>query len=151
MSGDAKLLRDLLEPSVAALGYDGVHLDVGGGRDRVLRILIDAPGGIRVDDCEAVSRRLTALLEVEDDALRKSCAIEVSSPGLDRLLVKPEHFRRFAGSRAKIVLTAPRDGRRRFSGALMKVSEHGVVIDVDGERYELAYDDMDSARLEPAF
>ncbi len=148
---DLDVLRNLFGSPVDALGYELLHLEFSAvGGNRVLRVYIDAPGGIGVDDCEAVSRQLSAVLEVED-ALPPACALEVSSPGLDRPLVKPEHFRRFAGSRAKIVLNAPLGGRRRFTGELLEAGEGCVVLEVDGERYELAYDDMDTARLDPVF
>ena len=154
MAGDPatlRPLRKLLDPTVDALGYELVHLEFStAGGDSILRVYIDAPGGIRVDDCEAVSRHLSAVLDAED-ALHSAYLLEVSSPGLDRPLVKPEHFRRFAGSRAKIVLNAGVRGRRRFTGELREAGERGVVIEVDGERYELAYDDIDTARLAPVF
>ncbi len=150
---ESDALRNLLEPAVEALGYELVHLEFSAqGGQRVLRMYIDAPGGIRVDDCEAVSRQVSAVLEVEDAlALDAVGLLEVSSPGLDRPLVKPEHFRRFAGSRARIVLNARVSGRRRFTGELREADERRVVLEADGERYELAYADMDTARLAPVF
>lgn len=152
--GGAELasLRAAFEPAVESLGYELVHLEwaaAGGGR--VLRVTIDAPGGIRVDDCEAVSRRLDALPGA-DGALQSAAHLEVSSPGLDRPLVTPAHFRRFTGSRARIVLRAPDGGgRRRFCGALVEAGDSGVCLEVDGARVELAYRDMATARVEPAF
>ena len=149
MAENKQHLWHLLEPPVDALGYELLHLEFSSeGGNHVLRVYIDAPGGIRVDDCAAVSRQLSAVLDVED-VLPSAYALEVSSPGLDRPLVKPEHFRRFAGSRARVVLRTPMDGRRRFSGQLLEAGEGCVVMQVDGERYELAYDDMETARLEP--
>lgn len=142
-------LRAVFEPAVEALGYELVHLEFSARG--VLRVTIDAPGGIRVDDCEAVSRRLDALPET-GEALRAAAHLEVSSPGLDRPLVTPAHFRRFTGQRARIVLRAPAaDGRRRFTGALVEAGEQGVLLEVDGERFELAYRDMATARVEPVF
>ena len=144
-------LRNLLEAPVDALGYELLHLEFEGrGQGGVLRVYIDAPGGICVDDCEAVSRQVNAVLDAED-ALHPVGVLEVSSPGLDRPLVKPDDFRRFAGRRARVVLKVPVNGRRRFVGELVETGERGVVMAVDGERYELAYTDMDTARLEPVF
>ncbi len=162
--GDPLTLRNLLEPPVEALGYELLYLELAAhGGDNVLRVYIDAPGGIQVDDCVAVSRQLSALLDVEDP-LKSAYQLEVSSPGLDRPLVKPEHFRRFVGSRARIVMNAgvmnvgvmnigasSEHRRRRFSGELLEADARRVVIEVDGERYELAYHDMNMARLEPVF
>jgi len=149
---DLSTLRAAIEPAVDALGYELLHLEFsahGGGR--VLRLYIDAPGGIRVDDCEAVSRRLNALPDTLD-ALRVAEHLEVSSPGLDRPLVKPAHFQRFTGRRARIVMRDPgAAGRRRFSGELLAAGDERVLLEVDGERIELAYRDMATARVEPVF
>jgi len=151
LAGDPAGLRNLLEPAVEALGYELVHLEFSAhGRNRVLRVYIDAPGGIRVDDCETVSRRLSALPEA-GEAMQAAHHLEVSSPGIDRPLVRPEHFRRFTGSRARIVMHAHAPGRRRFTGRLLEAGERGVLLEVDGERHELAYDDMAAARVEPVF
>ena len=148
-------LRELLEPPVEALGYELLHLEWSAqGGSRVLRVYIDAPGGIRVDDCETVSRRLSAHLDVEDAldaAFDTAYLLEVSSPGLDRPLVKPAHFRRFTGSRARIVMREQVLGRRRFSGELLQADERRVLLEVDGEPFELTYDEMASARVEPVY
>ncbi len=152
-SGTLHRLRELLEPSVDALGYELVQLEFSSG---VLRVYIDAPGGIRVDDCAKVSRRLSAVLDA-DDAVEAEYSLEVSSPGLDRPLVRPAHFQRFCGHLARIVMkrNAPDfpglAQRRKFCGRLVEASEHCVVLEVDGESVELAYADIDSARLEPTF
>ena len=152
-SGTLHRLRELLEPSVDALGYELVQLEFSSG---VLRVYIDAPGGIRVDDCAKVSRRLSAVLDA-DDAVDAEYSLEVSSPGLDRPLVRPAHFQRFCGHLARIVMkrNAPDfpglAQRRKFCGRLVEASEHCVVLEVDGESVELAYADIDSARLEPTF
>jgi len=147
-------LRALLEPPVDALGYELLHLEYAAMRGRnVLRVYIDAPGGIRVDDCEAVSRQLSELLDVEQP-LPGAYALEVSSPGLDRPLVTPEHFRRHTGRRARIVMHAPPGGdagRRRYTGELLEADERRVVLRIDGERHELAYSEMRAARLAPSF
>jgi len=151
-AADLSTLRAAIEPAIDSLGYELLHLEFsahGGGR--VLRLYIDAPGGIRVDDCEAVSRRLNALPDTLD-ALRVAEHLEVSSPGLDRPLVKPAHFQRFTGRRARIVMRGPgAAGRRRFSGELLAAGDERVLLEVDGERIELAYRDMATARVEPVF
>ena len=155
-SGTLHRLRELLEPSVDALGYELVQLDFISAPSSVLRVYIDAPGGIRVDDCAKVSRRLSAVLDA-DDAVDAEYSLEVSSPGLDRPLVLPAHFQRFCGHLARIVMkrNAPDfpglAQRRKFCGRLVEASEHCVVLEVDGESVELAYADIDSARLEPTF
>lgn len=144
-------LKELLEPSIENMGYEPVHMDYGSdGKALTLRVYIDAPGGIRVDDCEAVSRQLGAVLDVEDP-LGGSYRLEVSSPGLDRPLVKPSHFRQFLGDRARIVMATHVLGRRRFAGRMVEAGDEAVTVEVDGESYELPYRHMESARLDPVF
>jgi ribosome maturation factor RimP len=143
-------LRALLEPPVEALGYELLHLEFAGRKGGTLRLYIDAPGGIEVDDCETVSRQVSLVLDVEDP-VQDAYTLEVSSPGLDRPLVKPEHFRRFAGEKVRIVMQVHVLGRRRFTGTLVAADENGAEVEVDGESYSLPYEDMESARLEPVF
>ena len=144
-------LAGLLEPTVDRMGYELLHIEFGHqGKDRVLRIYIDAPGGIQVDDCEQVSRQISMVLDVEDP-LSSAYLLEVSSPGLDRPLVKPSHFQQFIGNKAKIVTSTHILGRRRFTGKMVEAGEDAVVLHVDGESYDLPYKDIESARLDPVF
>ncbi len=151
MRGGSEKLRALLEPAVENLGYELLQLQVGSqGKQMVLRVYIDAPGGIQVDDCASVSRQISALLDIEDP-LSGAYLLEVSSPGLERPLVKPVHFKRFVGDKAKIVMATYILGRRRFTGKMVLAGDEAVVLDVDGECYELPYSDMESAQLQPFF
>ena len=144
-------ITELLEPAVEDLGYELVLMELGSqGKETILRIYIDAPGGIQVDDCASVSRQFSAILDVEDP-MSSGYLLEVSSPGLDRPLVKPDHFKQFVGDQAKIVMTAHVLGRRRFTGHMVEAGDVSVVLEIDGESYELPYCDMESARLEPVF
>ena len=115
-----------------------------------MRVYIDAPGGIQVDDCATVSRQLSAILDVEDP-LNSAYLLEVSSPGLDRPLVKPGHFKQFLGDKVRIVMHSHVLGRRKFTGQMVEADDDFVVIEVDGESYELHYLNMESARLEPVY
>jgi ribosome maturation factor RimP len=149
----AAILRDrliaLIEPLLASLGYELVELEYGAGRSQgTLRIFIDKPEGIRVEDCENVSREVSALLDVEDP-IPSAYSLEVSSPGEDRVLRKREHFDRFAGSRVFIELKAPRDGRRRYTGDLLSVTDEGVVLEVDRQKVELRFAEIGKAKLAP--
>jgi ribosome maturation factor RimP len=149
----AAILRDrliaLIEPLLASLGYELIELEYGAGRSQgTLRIFIDKPEGIRVEDCESVSREVSALLDVEDP-IPSAYSLEVSSPGEDRVLRKREHFDRFVGSRVFIELKAPRDGRRRFTGDLLSVTDEGVVLDVDRQKVELRFAEIGKAKLAP--
>ncbi len=92
MQTQVKLI-ELLEPTIESMGYELVHMEFSGS---TLRLYIDAPGGIEVDDCAQVSRQVSAIMDVEDP-LKNAYNLEVSSPGLDRPLVKPAHFQRFTG------------------------------------------------------
>ena len=146
MLGDAIELRSLLEPVVERLGYELVHVTLTGSKTRALRMFIDAPGGITVDDCERVSRRVSDVLDVED-MVAGEYALEVSSPGLDRPLVKQEHFERVQGKTVSIRMQSPYLGRRKFRGSLLEVRRNAVLLEVDGESYELLYSEMQKANL----
>ncbi len=143
-------VRELREASVDALGYELLHSEFAGSGGSILRLYIDAPGGIEVDDCATVSRQVSLILDVEDP-LKNAYTLEVSSPGMDRPLVKPDHFKQFAGEKARIVMHTHVLGRRRFLGKLIEADDELVVLEAEGESYELPYELMESARLEPVF
>lgn len=142
-------LQRLLEPTVERLGYELVDLEVKlGGRSGIVRVFIDQPGGISLDDCEKVSLAVSALLDVEDP-LPGHYNLEVSSPGLDRKLTKVEHFQRFTGETLKVSMRFPIDGRKRFRGTLVASDDESIVMEVDGESYSLPMATIDTARLVP--
>ena len=111
-----------------------------------MRIFIDKPAGIGVEDCATVSNQLTRLLAVEGVDYDR---LEVSSPGLDRPLKRPQDYARFIGERAQVKTRLPLNGRRRFVGKLQKVGEAGIELDVDGELVSIAFTDIDKTRLVP--
>ncbi len=128
------------------MGYELVDVQAANG-GRLLRLFIDKPGGIGVEDCAALSRQLSRLFEVEGIDYER---LEVSSPGLDRPLRKSEDFARFAGQRADVRMRTPdANGRRRFVGLLRGAAEGRVSMDVDGQTVQLALEDLDRARLVP--
>lgn len=145
----------LLEPEVTALGCELVELEFhphrGGG---LLRLYIDRTGGaadgVTVEDCEAVSRRVSSVLDLADP-IPGGYTLEVSSPGLDRPLRTRAHFERFAGGRVKVESLVPRAGRRRWTGRLVAVGDSGVTLEVDGQPVELALNEIKTARLVPEF
>lgn len=144
-------LKQLIEPGIEALGYELVHVELTqSGKDPVLRVYIDALGGIQVEDCERVSRDLSVLFDVEDP-LPNAYLLEVSSPGLDRPLTKANHFQRVVGDKVKVVMRGYVLGRRRFTGKLIEAKDDYIVVDVDGEAYELSLAEIESARLQPEF
>lgn len=142
-------LQSLLEPAVERLGYELIDLEAKlAGRNGVLRLFIDKPDGIGLDDCEKVSRAVSALLDVEDP-IPGHYDLEVSSPGLDRKLTKLPHFERFAGETVKVQMRFPIEGRRRFRGKLLSAGDDRIVVEVDGEQHSLPLSTIDSARLVP--
>jgi ribosome maturation factor RimP len=143
----ATALRDrlisLIEPLLVQLGYELVELEFVPGRGGALRIFIDRPAGIGIEDCERVSREVSALLDVADP-IPTAYSLEVSSPGDDRVLRIPAHYERFKGSRV-----APRDGRRRYTGVMQEVSATGVALEVDRQRVDVPFGEIAKARLAP--
>jgi ribosome maturation factor RimP len=139
----------LIEPVLAQLGYELVELEYAAGRtSAVVRIFIDQPAGISVDDCERVSRDVAALLDV-DDPIPTAYTLEVSSPGFDRVLRTPSHFERFVGERIYVELQAPRAGRKRYTGLLKTVSAAGIEMEVDKQTVEVPFGEIAKARLAP--
>jgi ribosome maturation factor RimP len=139
----------LIEPVLAQLGYELVELEYAAGRtSAVVRIFIDQPAGISVDDCERVSRDVAALLDV-DDPIPTAYTLEVSSPGFDRVLRTSGHFERFVGERIFVELQAPRAGRKRYTGILKGVSAAGVELEVDKQTVDVPFGEIAKARLAP--
>ncbi|MEJ2529705.1 MAG: ribosome maturation factor RimP [Gammaproteobacteria bacterium] len=144
-------LKQLIGRVAEPMGYELVGIEYRSGADSgLLRIYIDREGGIQLDDCVAVSRQVSAMLDVEDP-LKEAYQLEVSSPGVDRPLFVKEHFERFAGSRVRVKLRMKMHGRRRFEGVLQGVQDDNVVLEMDGEMEYLPLDQIDSARLVPEF
>jgi len=114
----------------------------------LLRVYIDHEDGIKLDDCASVSRRVSALLDVED-VIAGHYELEVSSPGLDRPLFIEAHYERYLSHRVKIVMAIPQMGRKRFTGILKNISDGMVGIEVDNEIYDLPFAEIASARLVP--
>ncbi|WP_423823803.1 ribosome maturation factor RimP [Salinisphaera sp. SPP-AMP-43] len=144
-------LNKILEPVVTDLGYELWHIEsVGSGNNAVLRLYIDSPEGIGIEDCEKVSHEVSAALDVADDG-SAAYQLEVSSPGLDRPLATAEHFERFIGQRARVNMFAPVAGQRKFKGLIKAVKGQVVEFACDDATYDLPVGDMAKARLEPVF
>ncbi len=148
-AGVNEKLIGLVEPLLGNLGYELVDLEFGGGRGSgTLRVFIDRAQGVGIEDCERVSREISALLDVHDP-IPTAYRLEVSTPGLDRVLRTPAHYARFAGARIEVELLVPREGRRRYTGALISAGETGFEMSVDGVQVHLDYADVHRARLVP--
>ena len=141
----------LTEPLIEQLGYELVDIEwVAAARSGVLRFFIDHPvehgGHIGIEDCEKVSREVSALLDVEDP-VPGAYSLEVSSPGFDRVLRKPAHFARFVGSRIWVELQVARAGRRRYTGTLAEQTDAGIRLEVDGQPVSIGFAEIGKARV----
>lgn len=160
MADKASTITQLLVPTVEALGLEllGVeYLPTPGSA--LLRLYIDrpvteaadpaeAPVTVTIEDCEAVSREVSAQLDVEDP-ISSNYTLEVSSPGIDRPLFTPEQFARFIGESAKVGLKLPQDGRRRLQGVIVAIEGDRIDFSVDGKPFQVEFDNIDKARLVP--
>jgi ribosome maturation factor RimP len=141
-------LYGLIEKTVTQLDYELVDLEVS-NRGKLLRLFIDKPEGITIDDCVLVSNQLGNVLAVENDI--DYDRLEVSSPGLDRALKRDADFIKFADSRANVKVRMPIEGRKNFLGILKGVDEGDLLIDVEGVIFKIALTNIDKARLAPEF
>ena len=141
-------IEALIAPTVEALGFRVVKVDFTGGSNPRLLIMAEnaATGSMDVENCATVSRAVSAVLDVEDP-LAGNYALEVSSPGIDRPLVRFEDFERFMGFEAKIETSRAIDGRKRFKGRLADVKDGVVRIETKDQVYDLAYQDIENAKL----
>lgn len=145
-------LIEMLSPTVEALKLEllGIEFAQSGSR-ALLRLYIDAEGRmVNIEDCETVSREVAAILDV-NDPISSNYTLEVSSPGIDRPLFKPEHFARFMGEQAKVNLRLPLNTRRRVQGKIVKVEGEMITIAEDKAEFEIAFDNIEKARLVPDY
>jgi len=141
-------VTELLEPVIEGLGYECVGLEFRPGRgDACLRVFIDAPAGITVEDCARVSHQVSGVLDVEDP-IAGDYHLEVSSPGLDRPVFKPSDYRRFAGETIRLRLRERIDGRRRLTGRLEGLDDGGVGVVAEEGRFVVPLEAIDNAHIE---
>lgn len=145
----AQDIEAALTPTVEGLGYELLCLELQpDGKDALLRLYIESPEGIGIQDCEKVSRAVSAQLEI-DDPIAGAYRLEVSSPGWDRPLAKKKHFEDYMGSEAKIRTHLPIIDRRNFRGFIRAVEDEAVHLQVDGELFVIPLADIEKARLVP--
>ncbi|WP_115720640.1 ribosome maturation factor RimP [Gallaecimonas mangrovi] len=144
-------LTQMLTPAVEALGFSllGVEM-VRAGRSATLRLYIDGPEGVTVDNCAEVSHQVSSVLDVEDP-IQSEYFLEVSSPGLDRPLFVPAHFEKVVGSDIEIKLVVPVAGRRRFKGKLVAIEGDLILLAYEGKEDRFAFSNIDKANLVPQF
>lgn len=140
-------LEDIIRPAVEALGFElwGTQYNTGGKRV-LLRIFIDSENGISVDDCAAVSRQVSAVMDVEDP-ITAEYVLEVSSPGVDRPLYTLDQYKRYTGYTVKIQLRIAFEGQKRFTGVLNGVEEDEIILHMGEEEMLFPFDSIDKASL----
>jgi ribosome maturation factor RimP len=145
-------VREIAEGVATSEGFELVDVELHGrGPGAVLRIFLDKPEGISLEDCQTVSRQVGTLLDIES-LMTARYTLEVSSPGLDRKLNKPTDYERFAGRKVKLLLRNPEGGRRRFQGLLLGREEGQVKLQTeDGAALRIAFDQIEKANLVPEF
>lgn len=147
MNSSVTLITELIDTTIQALGLDlwGVEL-LQQGKYSLLRIYIEREEGVTIEDCEKVSRQVSALLDVEDP-IAGEYTLEVSSPGMDRPLFLIEHYSQYVGSEVDLKLRRSLDGRRKFKGQIIKVSGDIVGLLVDGSEFDLEFSDIEKASI----
>ena len=141
-------LWELIEPIVEPEGIELVEVEfIPKGPRWMLRIFIDRPSGVTLEDCELVSVQVSALLDIEDP-IQHPYQLEVSSPGVDRVLRKEKDFNLYSGSRIRIKTREKQDGRKNFGGILKGMKNSKIVVEVDGEPVEISPENVEKARLE---
>lgn len=151
MRQHSEQLQQLIAPVVEGLGFElwGIEYHLQGS-SALLRLFIDSPDGVKLDDCAAVSDQVSGVLDVEDP-IPVPYRLEVSSPGLDRPLFSPEQFLRYQDHRIKLRTTWPIQGRRNFVGVIREVGQAELKLDVDGELVLVPFESVARARLIPEF
>lgn len=141
-------IEKLISPTVEAMGFRVVQVIFSGGKKQRLQIMAEhiETGRMNVDDCASLSRAISAVLDVEDP-VTGTYALEVSSPGIDRPLVRFEDFEKFVGFDAKIETSRAIDGRKRFKGRLAKTTDGTITIETADQVYDLKFQDIDKAKL----
>lgn len=144
-------IEQLLKPTVESMGFDFWGCEyLPAGKHSTLRVYIDKPEGVTVDDCGKVSRQVSAIMDVEDP-IANAYMLEVSSPGMDRPLMKPEQFKAYENALVQVRTAVDVMGRKRFKGKMIQVNDEGIEVEVDNEIYPIAFDMIDKANVVPEF
>jgi len=148
MSRRTAELSEMLEPAITALGYTlwGIEY-VPQGKHSLLRVYLDKEGGIDIEDCAQASRQISSILDVEDP-ISGVYTLEVSSPGIDRVLFNLDQFREYLGWYVQLRLTENFENRRKFAGQLKAIVDDEVLLIIGGEEYTIPYELIEKANLE---
>ncbi|UQB43051.1 ribosome maturation factor RimP [Thiomicrospira microaerophila] len=141
-------IEELVAPAITAMGLEFWGCEyIAAGKDSTLRIYIDRPNvGVTVDDCALASRQISAIMDVEDP-IASAYMLEISSPGMERPLFKPEQYKPYIGQKVNVRSRLAIMGRRKFKGELIEVTEDQIVVEVDRESYEIPFSSIDKANL----
>jgi ribosome maturation factor RimP len=149
VSKKIETMMAMLSPAVNAVGFELWGLEFfQQGRHSVLRIFIEGPDGVSVENCAAVSHQVSGVLDVEDP-IAGEYTLEVSSPGWDRPLFTLDQYKRLAGTEIAVRLASPLNGRRKYKGVILQVTEDAVELQVDGEIVRIAFAAIDKANVVP--
>lgn len=165
MAGSIEKVREIAQRVADSAGLELVDVDLrGGGKARMLRIFLDKPGGVTHEDCANFSREVGTILDVEDAVPGGTYTLEVSSPGLDRKLLKASDYERFVGNLVKLTTRDPIDGNRHFEGRLKSFSSDGrIELELlppkkkkdetadSGTHVEIELNNVEKANLVPEF
>ena len=144
-------LEQILQPTIESMGFELWGLEyVPVGKHSTLRVYIDKPEGVTVDDCADVSYQISSVMDVEDP-ITAAYHLEVSSPGMDRQLFKPSHFAAYQGKTIQVRTALDVMGRKRFKGPMVSVRDDEIEIEVDGEIYPIPMDLIAKANVVPEF
>ena len=146
---DPKIIEETIAKALEAQQVELVDLVIQHqGHKAVLQFFVDKIGGITLDDCSELTDKIDSLLEMEN-LISGAYVLEVSSPGVDRVLKKPEHFKRFTGDRVKVILKVPLEGRGSFTGVIAKADDDAFVLDDGTNQYRFMYANIKKAHLDP--
>lgn len=146
---DPKTIEEVVSKALETQQIELVDLVIQNqGRKKVLQFFVDKKGGVTLDDCGELTDKIDSILEMEN-LMEGAYVLEVSSPGVHRVLKKPQHFQRFIGERVKIVLKIPLEGRGSFTGVIASADENGFVLDDGTNQFNFKYDNIKKANLDP--
>ncbi len=146
---DPKTIEQTVAGALESQGVELVDLVIQNqGRKKLLQFFVDKEGGVTLDDCSALTNQIDAVLEMEN-LIEGAYILEISSPGVKRVLKKPAHFKKFVGERVRIVLKTPLNGCGFFTGGIISADDDGFVLADGTNQYRFKYDDVKKANLDP--